>query len=90
MPDDTCQYYGPERRAECLHADAAAEKAVKKTFAILGVDVDRPEQVREFQDSLRFSDKLRRMVEGSTVKLFLVVASLIGAAFITGLKYSGK
>ena len=31
----------------------AADRAVKKVFAILGVDVDKPESVEEFREDLR-------------------------------------
>ena len=31
-----------------------ADKSVKKVFAILGVDIDDPQQVEEFREDLRF------------------------------------
>lgn len=74
-PDE--EYRGPERRTRCEHADDAAEKAVKKTFAILGVDIDNPKEVREFQESLRFSDKLKQIADKS---MFGAVATLITLA----------
>ena len=42
--DDTCQ--------------EAADRAVKKVFAILGVDVDKPDSVEEFREDLRFGKRL--------------------------------
>lgn len=60
----------------CDYADHAAQKAVKKTFAILGVDIDRPEQVKEFQESLRFSDRLRKYAD----KGFMVLAGAVALA----------
>ena len=60
----------------------SADKAVKKVFAILGVDIDKPESVSEFQDDLRFGRRLRKMAEhGSLVVTALLVTGLIWAAF---------
>lgn len=73
----------PER---CIAADAAADAAVRKTFAILGVDIDDPQQVKRFQDSLRFSEKLNIMADKSvTVFVLALVAAGVGA-FLLGLK----
>jgi hypothetical protein len=33
---------------------------VKKVFAILGVDIDRPESVEEFREDLRFGKRMRK------------------------------
>ena len=38
----------------CPHAAEAADTAVKKVFAILGVDVDVPKEVEQFRENLRF------------------------------------
>lgn len=54
----------PERRAlphQHEIIEQAADAAVKKTFAILGVDVDKPESVEEFREDLRFGRRLRKM-----------------------------
>ena len=64
----------------CPHADESAERAVKRVFAILGVDVDKPEQVEEFRKDLRFGASLRRASD----KGMLVLV----AAFFTGLAYA--
>lgn len=64
----------------CNLADAAAEKAVKKTFAILGVDIDSPKQVSNFQDSLRFGDRLKKYADyGALVMIGALVLALAGA-----------
>lgn len=51
----------------CPHMSDAAEKAadhaVKKVFAILGVDVTKPDSVEEFREDLRFGKKMRRMAD---------------------------
>ena len=49
--DDTCQ--------------EAADRAVKKVFAILGVDVDKPESVEEFREDLRFGWKIKLSHNGT-------------------------
>jgi len=51
---DECETNG------CPHADKSAELAVRKTFAILGVDVDNPKEVEEFRMDLRFGKSMRR------------------------------
>ena len=56
----------------------AADRAVKKVFAILGVDIDKPESVEEFREDLRFGKKLRRIADHSTLAFFAVIA--VGAA----------
>jgi hypothetical protein len=52
----------------------AADRAVKKVFAILGVDIDRPESVEEFREDLRFGKKLRKIADHSTMAFVGVVA----------------
>lgn len=87
--EEPCEF-PPGAKAKCPHAEAAAVAAVKKTFAILGVDVDRPDQVKEFQDSLRFGDKLRRRFERSILPVFFLILGFIGVAFIAGLEFGVK
>lgn len=65
---------------ECPQAEQAADRAVKKVFAILGVDIDRPESVEEFREDLRFGKKLRKAADHSLLALFgVVVAGLVAA-----------
>lgn len=52
----------------------AADRAVKKVFAILGVDIDKPESVEEFREDLRFGKKLRKIADHSTLAFFGVLA----------------
>ena len=81
--DDTCQ--------------EAADRAVKKVFAILGVDVDKPESVEEFREDLRFGRKLRKLADKSLFafwgfaigfailwKLLSVVSNVAGFKAISG------
>lgn len=79
-------YKGPERRKQCEQADMAAEKAVKNVFSILGVNIDEPKEVREFQDSLRFGDRLRKTADKGIIAFIVSLAGLLGAALFVGLK----
>ena len=79
----------------CLPAEAvsdrAADRAVKKVFAILGVDIDRPESVEEFRADLRFGRKLRRIADHGTLAFIGIVAAALAAAIWAGVvsKISG-
>jgi len=64
----------------------AADRAVKKVFAILGVDVDKPESVEEFREDLRFGKKLRRWADHGTLAFIAVVAVSLAGAIIIGLQ----
>jgi hypothetical protein len=79
---DKCEL---KRRAEdnqdiCPQSVEAANHAVKKVFAILGVDIDKPESVEEFREDLRFGKKLRRASDHG--QLVMV------AAFVGGMAYA--
>jgi hypothetical protein len=73
----------------CPHAEQAseeaAEHAVKKVFAILGVDIDRPESVEEFREDLRFGRKLRKVADHGLLAFFGVVAAAFAAAVWAGI-----
>lgn len=66
---------------DCPHASASAELAVKKVFAILGVDIDVPKEVEEFRENLRFGAMMRKAVD----KGFLAVVSTIATAILAAL-----
>lgn len=63
----------------------AADQAVKKVFAILGVDVDRPESVESFREDLRFGRKLRKAADRSMLAFWAVLASAVAVALWTGI-----
>lgn len=44
-----------EHADSCPQSIQAADHAVKKVFAILGVDIDKPESVEEFREDLLMS-----------------------------------
>ncbi len=69
-----------ERRHECMDASEVAELAVKRTFAILGVDVDEPKDVEAFRETLRFAGKLNRVADhGLMAVVGTVVVALLAA-----------
>ena len=72
-------------RDECPQAEQAADHAVRKVFAILGVDIDRPESVEEFREDLRFGKKLRRVADHSLLALFGVMMAALAAAVWAGI-----
>lgn len=74
------RYNGIERRSTCEHAESAAKKAVKEVFAILGVDVDDPRQVKCFQEDLRFGEKLRKLSDKGLGGIVGAIAAIIGAS----------
>lgn len=63
---------------DCRHmsdaAEQAADHAVRKVFAILGVDINKPESIEEFREDLRFGKKLRRMSDHGQLA---IVAALV-------------
>jgi hypothetical protein len=80
---DNCQ--GSPHRKHCEFADASAEAAVRKTFAILGVDIDSPKQVQDFQDSLRFGERLRKVADHGIFAMAAPIAVAAIAALWVGI-----
>jgi hypothetical protein len=72
-------------RPECTEI---ADRAVKKTFAILGVDIDKPESVEEFRQDLRFGKRLRKIADHGTLAFFGAVAVAVAAAIWIGITQS--
>lgn len=66
-------------------SEYAAEHAVKKVFAILGVDVDKPESVEDFREDLRFGKKMRRIADHGLLAFFGVVSVAFAAAVWAGI-----
>lgn len=77
-PETTCNY------AENM-SEATAERAVKKFFAILGVDVSKPESVEELREDLRFGRRMRKVADHGLLAFFGVVAAALAAAVWAGL-----
>lgn len=72
---------------ECREAPEtlAADKAVKKVFAILGVDIDKPESVEEFREDLRFGRRLRRAADHGFLAIVGLLVVALGAAVWAGI-----
>ena len=62
----------------CPHVKEAADEAVKKVFAILGVDVDVPKEVEQFRENLRFGASMRQAADKGML-------AIIGAIAVGGL-----
>ena len=58
----------------CPHIAAAADTAVKKVFAILGVDVDVPKEVEQFRENLRFGANMRRAADKGMLAIIGAIA----------------
>lgn len=70
---------------DCPHAEESAERAVRKVFAILGVDIDRPESVEEFREDLRFGKRMRKAADHGLLALMGVIAAAFAAAVWAGI-----
>lgn len=79
---NSCDMDGEPR---CNLSEEAAEHAIKKVFAILGVDVDKPESVEDFREDLRFGRKLRKIADHSVLAFFGVVAVALAASVWAGI-----
>ncbi len=78
---------------DCRFAAAAADAAVSKVFAILGVDVEDPAAVEEFRKDLRVAGSLRRAVDKSMLAAFVALMlfgfALAGASILEKLRIKG-
>lgn len=70
----------------CRWADEAAERAVKKTFAILGVDIGNPESVETFREDLRFGKTLRKYTNKGIGAFVVALVCFLFAALMLGLR----
>ena len=64
----------------------AADRAVKKVFAILGVDIDKPESVEDFRQDLRFGKRMRKAADHGFMAFVGVVAMAIASAIWFGIQ----
>ena len=69
----------------CPHIKEAADEAVKKVFAILGVDVDVPKEVEEFRENLRFGANIRRAADKGMLAIIGAIAVGAMAALWAGI-----
>ena len=69
----------------CPHVKQAADTAVKKVFAILGVDVDVPKEVERFRENLRFGASMRRAADKGMLAIIGAIAVGAMAALWAGI-----
>ncbi len=75
----------PDDLPHCPHATESADAAVRKVFAILGVDIDKPESVEAFREDLRFGRKLRRAADHGILAMIGLIVVGLGAATWAGI-----
>lgn len=80
--NDLKQHCAKEER--CEFAEEAADVAVKKVFAILGVDVHSPASVEEFREDLRFGKRMRKAIDHGMLAIVAIIGAAIAAAVWTG------
>ena len=82
MTDALKQHCAKEER--CESAEEAADAAVKKVFAILGVDVNNPASVEEFREDLRFGKRMRKVMDHGVLAIVAVLGAAVCAAVWNG------
>lgn len=70
---------------EDQHASKTADMAVKKVFAILGVDIEDPASVENFRQDLRFSGALRKLANKGAAGVIGLIVLGIGTALWAGI-----
>jgi hypothetical protein len=77
--------------SNCPQVRQAAEDAVRRVFAILGVDVDVPKEVEEFRENLRFGASMRRAADRGMMAFVGILVTALLAALWAGVvsKVSG-
>ena len=66
-------------------AEAAARKAVRDAFLILGIDVNVKDDVDEFRADLRFGRQIRKLVGHGMLAAVSVAAAAIAVSAWTGI-----
>ena len=69
----------------CPQVAEAADTAVKKVFAILGVDVDVPKEVEQFRGNLRFGASMRQAADKGMLAIIGAIAVGALAALWAGI-----
>lgn len=82
----------PEEKHQCTlppeyspYVKEAADEAVKKVFAILGVDIDVPKEVEEFRENLRFGASMRRAADKGMLTVIGVLVTAMLAVLWAGI-----
>jgi len=79
--DNPLEYTGRERRKcpypSCTAGEVSAEHAVRRVFAILGVNIDEPKEVAAFQDTVKFAGRLNKILDRSVLAFFVALATCL-------------
>lgn len=75
---------GNDPEKHCEFAELAADHAVRKVFAILGVDINKPESVEEFREDLRFGRRLRKIADHGLLAVIGLIVAGLGALLWAG------
>ena len=67
-------------------AHQAADRAVEKTFAILGVDIKNPREIEDFRKDLRLANYMRRWLEKGIMATAGVIVVAACAALVIGIQ----
>lgn len=62
-----------------------SERAVRKVFAILGVNIDEPSEVENFREDLRFGRKVRKMADHAALAAVGLLVVALAAAIWQGI-----
>lgn len=65
---------------ETLIAERSASIAVKRAFGHLGVDVDNPSELKQFNENLQFSGMVRETMIKSLLAILASVCGVIGVS----------
>lgn len=85
-----CEKNGDIPKHCLLSSEQAADKAVKKVFAILGVDVEDPQSVEDFKDDLRFGRQMRKYANHSAMVMVGAISLGVVYAIYEGIVSSIK
>lgn len=69
---------------EAMMSDAIAKQVARTIFALIGVDVDRPESLEEFRANVRFSAIAHKAAQAGVIAVITTVSGLIISALWLG------
>lgn len=80
---DNC-YIGKERRKGCEFADAAADRVVKRTFGLFGIDIEKLEDVEKCRKVFHFVETAQKWTsKGSFIAFSAFIIIMVGATVTT-------
>lgn len=73
----------PGSPRDCAMAAEVARSTVREVFAVLGIDVANPEDIRHFQANMAYLWRLRKLSEKIGMTIILTAAALITGGVVT-------